>query len=328
MTEPSGSLTPRPIAQSSRQRTQTRRETARRSKAARHFLTLADFSPEELKTVVARAGVLKQMQLDGERHQPLVGRTLAMIFELSSTRTRVSFEAGMHQLGGHALSISPSDSHLGRGEPVEDTARVLSEMVDAVMIRTFEHANVERFAGAATVPVINGMTGRSHPCQLLADVQTFNEVRGDIAGATVAFIGDGHNMCNSFIEAARLFGFELRIATPDGHAPDHALPAPNVEVAGSPDDAVRGADLVVTDVWSSMGHEGEEADRLAAFDGYQVTPSLLDRAKPDVLFMHCLPAHRGEEISADMLDDPRSVAWMEAGNRLHSQKALLEFLLA
>ena len=278
--------------------------------------------------MVARAGVLKQMQLDGERHQPLVGRTLAMIFELSSTRTRVSFEAGMHQLGGHALSISPSDSHLGRGEPVEDTARVLSEMVDAVMIRTFEHANVERFAGAATVPVINGMTGRSHPCQLLADVQTFNEVRGDIAGATVAFIGDGHNMCNSFIEAAGLFGFELRIATPDGHAPGQALPAPNVEVAGSPDDAVRGADLVVTDVWSSMGHEGEEADRLAAFDGYQVTPSLLDRAKPDVLFMHCLPAHRGEEISADMLDDPRSVAWMEAGNRLHSQKALLEFLLA
>ena len=325
MTEPSGSLPPRPVAPSSRQRTQTRRETARRR---RHFLTLADFSPEELKTVVARAGVLKQMQLDGKRHEPLVGRTLAMIFELSSTRTRVSFEAGMHQLGGHALSISPSDSHLGRGEPVEDTARVLSEMVDAVMIRTFEHANVERFAGAATVPVINGMTGRSHPCQLLADVQTFNEVRGDIAGATVAFIGDGHNMCNSFIEAARLFGFELRIATPDGHAPDHALPAPNVEVAGSPDDAVRGADLVVTDVWSSMGHEGEEADRLAAFDGYQVTPSLLDRAKPDVLFMHCLPAHRGEEISADMLDDPRSVAWVEAGNRLHSQKALLEFLLA
>ena len=295
----------------------------------RHFLTLADFSPEELKTVVARAAALKEQWRSGERHQPLAGRTLAMVFELSSTRTRVSFEAGMHQLGGHALFLSPNDSHLGRGEPVEDTAKVLSEMVDAVMIRTFEHDTVERFAGAATVPVINGMTGRFHPCQLLADVQTFNEYRGDIAGATVAFIGDGHNMCNSFIEAAGLFGFELRIATPVGHAPDPCmLPAPHVEVVNSPAEAVRDVDLVVTDVWSSMGHEGEEADRQAAFDGYQVSPSLLDQARPDVLFMHCLPAHRGEEISADMLDDPRSVAWPEAGNRLHSQKALLEFLLA
>lgn len=301
----------------------------RRQASLRHFLTLSDFTPEELNAVVARAAALKEQCRRGERHQPLVGRTLAMVFELSSTRTRVSFEVGMHQLGGHALSLSPNDTHLGRGEPVEDTAKVLSEMVDAVMIRTFEHDTVERFADAATVPVINGMTGRFHPCQLLADVQTFNEYRGDIAGATVAFIGDGHNMCNSFIEAAGLFGFKLRIATPVDHAPDpRMLPAPNVEIVGSPAEAVRDADLVVTDVWSSMGHEGEEADRQASFDGYQVSPSLMDQAGPDALFMHCLPAHRGEEISADMLDDPRSVAWAEAGNRLHSQKALLEFLLA
>lgn len=295
----------------------------------RHFLTLADFSREELKTVIARGTALKEQWRTGERHRPLTGRTLAMIFELSSTRTRVSFEVGMHQLGGHALFISPDDSQLGRGEPVEDTAKVLSEMADAVMIRTFEHDKAARFAAAATVPVINGMTGRFHPCQLLADVQTFNEYRGDIAGATVAFIGDGHNMCNSYIHAAGIFGFQLRVATPAGHAPDQGvLPASNVDLVGSPAEAVSDADLVVTDVWSSMGHEGEEADRLAAFDGYQVSPCLLDQAKPDVLFMHCLPAHRGEEISADMLDDRRSVAWAEAGNRLHSQKALLEFLLA
>ena len=294
----------------------------------RHFLSLADFSPDELKAVVARARVLKDMWRGGQHYEPLKGRTLAMIFELSSTRTRVSFEVGMHQLGGHALFISPGDSQLGRGEPVEDTARVLSEMVDAVMIRTLHHDRVERFAAASAVPVINGMTGRFHPCQLLADMQTFAECRGDITGATVAFVGDGHNMCNSYIRAAGLFGFQLRIATPPGHAPDQGLvPAPNVEFVASAEQAVVGADLVVTDVWSSMGHEGEEADRRAAFDGYQVTPELLDQANPEVRFMHCLPAHRGEEISADLLDDPRSVAWVEAGNRLHSQKALLEFLL-
>ena len=296
--------------------------------ATRHFLTLPDFSSNELKRVVARAAVLKEMSRLGQHYEPLKGRTLAMIFELSSTRTRVSFEVGMHQFGGHALFMSPNDSQLGRGEPVEDTARVLSQMVDAVMIRTLHHHKVERFAAASSIPVINGMTGRFHPCQLLADMQTFVEYRGDIAGATVAFVGDGHNMCNSYIRAAGLFGFDLRVATPGHHTPDQGiLPAPNVEVVESPNEAVAGADLVVTDVWSSMGHEGEEADRRAAFDGYQVSPALLDNAKPDALFMHCLPAHRGEEISADMLDDPRSVAWVEAGNRLHSQKALLEFLL-
>ena len=299
-----------------------------RHPAPKHFLTLSDFTADELNRVVGRGVVLKEMWHQGQRYEPLQGQTLAMIFELSSTRTRVSFEAGMHQLGGHALSISPNDSHLGRGEPVADTARVLSEMVDAVMIRTFHHDTVERFAGAASIPVINGMTGRFHPCQLLADMQTLVEYRGEISGATVAFVGDGHNMCNSYIRAAGLFDFELRVATPNGHEPDlEILPAPNVELVDSPAQAVDGADLVVTDVWSSMGHEGEEADRRAAFDGYQVSPALLDKAKPDALFMHCLPAHRGEEISDDMLDDPRSVAWVEAGNRLHSQKALLEFLL-
>jgi len=303
-------------------------QRARVGREPRHFLTLSDFTAEELAAVVARGADLKEMWRQGRRYEPLRNRTLAMIFELSSTRTRVSFEVGMHQLGGHALFLSPSDSHLGRGEPVEDTAKVLSEMVDAVMIRTFEHDMVERFAAASSVPVINGMTSRFHPCQLLADVQTYIEYRGEIAGATVAFVGDGHNMCNSYIRAAGLFGFTLRIATPKGHEPDQAfLPARNVEVVDSPSQAVTDADLVVTDVWSSMGHEGEEADRRAAFDGYQVTPALLDQAGPDALFMHCLPAHRGEEVSADLLDDPRSVAWVEAGNRLHAQKALLEFLL-
>ena len=297
--------------------------------AARHFLTLTDFSSEELKGVVARAAELKNLWCKGVRYEPLKRRTLAMIFELRSTRTRVAFETGMHQLGGHALVIGPADSQLGRGEPAEDTARVLSEMVDAVVIRTLEHSQVERFAAACAVPVVNGMTNRFHPCQLLADMQTFNELRDDVAGASVAFVGDGYNMCHSYIRAAPLFGFHLRVATPRDHAPDPALAlaSKHVEFVDSALTAVAGADLVVTDVWSSMGHEGEETDRCAAFADYQITPALLDRAGKDVLFMHCLPAHRGEEISADLLDDPRCVAWREAGNRLHSQKALLEFLL-
>ena len=295
----------------------------------RHFLTLADCSPEELAALVQRAAELKAMHCRGERYQPLAGKTLAMIFDLASTRTRVAFEVGMHQLGGHALFVSQEGSQLGRGEPVEDAARVLSEMVDAVMIRTLDHEQVERFAAAASVPVVNGMTSRAHPCQLLADVQTFQELRGSIKGANVAFVGDGYNMCHSYIAAAALFGFRLKVATPAVHAPDQALIAAsnNVELAASPAEAVAGADLVVTDVWASMGHDAERSERLKAFAGYQVTPQLLDLASTDVLFMHCLPAHRGEEVSADLLDDPRSVAWREAGNRLHSQKALLEFLL-
>ena len=295
----------------------------------RHFLTLADCSPEELAALVARAAELKAMHRRGLRYQPLAGKTLAMVFDLASTRTRVAFEVGMHQLGGHALFVSPQGSQLGRGEPVEDTARVLSEMVDAVMIRTLDHDKVERFAAAATVPVVNGMTSRCHPCQLLADVQTFEECRGPIAGTTVAFVGDGYNMCHSYIRAAGLFGFHLRVATPAAHAPNRALldASNNVELAATPAAAVADADVVVTDVWASMGHDSQRSTRLEAFEGYQVTPQLLDLASRDVLFMHCLPAHRGEEVSAELLDDPRCVAWREAGNRLHSQKALLEFLL-
>ena len=294
-----------------------------------HFLTLTDFSPETLARLVTRGAELKGMLARGERHQPLLGKTLAMIFQLNSTRTRVAFEVGMHQLGGHALFLSPNDTQLGRGEPVEDTAKVLSEMVDIVMIRTLSHDDVERFAGASSIPVINGMTGRYHPCQLLADVQTFQEFRGPIEGATVAFIGDGYNMCNSYIKAAAQFGFQLRIATPPTHRPDATLleSTNNATWMESPRDAVDGVDLVVTDVWSSMGHEDEVASRRADFDGYQVNQALLDGASKDALFMHCLPAHRGEEISDDLFEDPRSVAWVEAGNRLHSQKALLEFLL-
>ena len=297
--------------------------------SVRHFITLADLAPDECKRIVERGTVLKELQRAGTRYLPFVGKTLAMIFALKSTRTRVAFEAGMSQLGGHALFIGPNDSQLGRGEPIEDTARVLAEMVDAVMIRTLDHGDVERFAAASAVPVINGMTSISHPCQLLADMQTFNECRGDIAGAEVAFVGDGYNMCNSYIEAADLFGFNLKVATPPCHRPAAArLSGTNsVQLVDSARDAVAGADLVVTDVWSSMGHEGQERDRLKAFAGYQVTRELLDHASADVLFMHCLPAHRGEEISHDLLDDARSVAWAEAGNRLHSQKALLEYLL-
>ena len=297
--------------------------------AVRHFLSLKDFAPEELKRLVERAAVLKSMQHRGEVYQPLIGKTLAMIFQLNSTRTRVAFETGMHQLGGHAIFLSPNDSQMGRGEPVEDMARVLSEMVDIVMIRTLEHRDVERFAAAASVPVINAMTNRFHPCQLLADVMTFEEVRGPIEGKTVAFIGDGYNMCHSYINAAACFDFHLRVAAPEGHRPDPELlgSSNRVELVDDPREAVAAADLVITDVWSSMGHEGQEQDRRSAFAGYQVTPELLDRAASEVVFMHCLPAHRGEEISADLLDDPRSVAWREAGNRLHSQKALLEFLL-
>lgn len=297
--------------------------------AKRDFISLLDFSPDELAALIARAAELKDMQRQGRLHQPLRGRTLAMIFQQHSTRTRVGFEAGMAQLGGHPIVLTPEASQLGRGEPVEDTARVLSAMVDAVVIRTGSHDDVCRFARFATVPVINAMTARLHPCQLLADVLTFEELRGPIAGRTVAFIGDGYNMCNSYINAARQWGFRLKIACPEGYRPDPAMlagcnQATLVETAR---EAAEGADLVVTDVWSSMGHEEETARRRAAFAAFQVDEALLDHAARDVLLMHCLPAHRGEEVNHTVLDDPRSVVWQEAGNRLHTQKALLEFLL-
>lgn len=296
----------------------------------RHFLTLLDFSSDELNWLIQRAIELKRIQRSGELYQPLKGRVLGMIFEKASTRTRVSFEAGMAQLGGHAIFLSPRDTQLGRGEPIEDSARVLSRMVDAVMIRTFEHDNVELFARYSSVPVINALTNDFHPCQLLADIQTFVEHRGSIAGKTVTWIGDGYNMCQSYIHAAMQFGFTLNIAVPEGFEPKAELLAQagsQVRLMRDPQEAVRGAHLVTTDVWASMGQEDESEERMHHFDGFQVTPELLNLAAPDVLFMHCLPAHRGEEVSDTLLDDPRSVVWDEAENRLHAQKALLEFLL-
>lgn len=296
----------------------------------RHFLTLLDLSPEELDWIIHRAIELKKIQRAGEIHEPLKNKVLGMIFEKSSTRTRVSFEAGMAQLGGSAIFLSPRDTQLGRGEPIEDSARVLSRMVDVVMIRTFDHETVERFAAFSQVPVINALTDDFHPCQLLADVQAYVEHRGSIKGKTVAWIGDGNNMCHSYINAARQFGFTLNVACPEGFEPAEHLVNENadrVNVMRDPKDAVKNADLVVTDVWASMGQEDEQDDRLAKFQDYQVSPALLDLANDDVVFMHCLPAHRGEEVSEDLLDDKRSVVWDEAENRLHAQKALLEFLL-
>lgn len=298
--------------------------------SVRHFLTLLDFSRDELQQVLDRAIVLKQMHRDGVVYEPMKNKVLGMIFEKSSTRTRVSFEAGMAQFGGSAIFLSPRDTQLGRGEPVEDSARVISRMVDAVMIRTFAHDIIERFAEYSRVPVINALTDDHHPCQLLADLQTFIEHRGALQGKTFAWIGDGNNMCNSYIHAAHQFDFQLKIACPYGFEPDPELLekfARNVELVKTADDAARDAHLIATDVWTSMGQESEQSVRKRRFSMYQINPRLMDMAAPDAVFMHCLPAHRGEEISEDMLDDPRSVVWDEAENRLHAQKALLEFLV-
>jgi len=300
------------------------------TRAPRHFLTLPDLSPSEAQSLLRRAIELKRMRAAGEPYAPLRDRTLAMVFEKASTRTRVSFEAGMVQLGGHALFLSPRDTQLGRGEPLEDSARVLSRMVDAIMIRTFDHEIIERFAAYSRVPVINGLTDRFHPCQLLADMQTYVEHRGSIQGRRVAFIGDGNNMCNSYINAARVFDFELAIGCPEGFEPDGealAEAGARCSVMRDPLQAATGADLVVTDVWASMGQESEQAERHALFGNYQVDARIMARAQPDALFMHCLPAHRGEEVAAEVIDGPQSVVWDEAENRLHAQKALLELLL-
>lgn len=298
--------------------------------SVRHFLTLLDFSRDELQGVLDRAIVLKKMHYDGVIYEPLKNKVLGMIFEKSSTRTRVSFEAGMAQFGGSAIFLSPRDTQLGRGEPVEDAARVISRMVDAVMIRTFGHDIIERFAEYSRVPVINALTDQHHPCQLLADLQTFIEHRGALAGKTFAWIGDGNNMCNSYIHAAHIFDFQLKIACPYGFEPDPDLLekyARNVELVKTAEDAAAGAHSIATDVWTSMGQESEQSIRKRRFSMYQINPRLMDMAASDALFMHCLPAHRGEEISEDMLDDARSVVWDEAENRLHAQKALLEFLV-
>ena len=296
----------------------------------RHFLTLRDLSPAELDSVINRATELKRILRDGEVYEPLKNRVMSMIFEKSSTRTRVSFEAGMAQFGGHAMFLSPRDTQLGRGEPISDSARVISSMVDVVMIRTHGHDIVEEFAANSSAPVINALTNEYHPCQLLADMQTYREHRGSIQGKTVTWVGDGNNMCNSYINAARQYNFELVIASPAGYDPDSTLMQKNAnrtQIIRNPKDAVKGTDLIVTDVWASMGQEEEQKERAAVFKDYQVSPELMSYANTDALFMHCLPAHRGEEVSEDMMDHNSAVVWDEAENRLHAQKALLEFLL-
>ena len=296
----------------------------------RHFLSLLDCTPKELRWLLQRAIELKTWHRDGRLHEPLKNKVLAMVFEKSSTRTRVSFEAGMAQLGGHAMFLSPTDTQFGRGEPIEDSARVLSRMVDIIMIRTFEHEKIERFAEFSRAPVINALTDKYHPCQLLADMQTWFEHRGDIKGATVTFIGDGNNMCHSYINAAQQFDFTLHVAAPAGYQPDADIVASagkHVKLFDDPMAAAKDSNLVVTDVWASMGQEEEQREREKIFANYQVNSELMACADKDALFMHCLPAHRGEEVTADVIDGPQSVVWDEAENRLHAQKALLEFLL-
>jgi ornithine carbamoyltransferase len=297
----------------------------------KHFLQLQDLSRHELDYLLGRARQLKARQRSGVLYQPLRGRTLAMIFEKSSTRTRVSFEAGMAQLGGSAVFLSNRDTQLGRGERIEDVAEVISRMVDLVMIRTFEQAIVERFAAHSRVPVINGLTDDYHPCQVLADVFTYVEQRGSLRGRTVAWIGDSNNMCNTWLQAARLFDFKLHVATPPAYELDpgraDGAARPHVECFDDPRNAVRGADLVTTDVWTSMGFEDEAEERKREFANYRVDSDMMRLARPDALFMHCLPAHRGEEVEAAVLDGAQSVVWEEAENRLHTQKALMEYLL-
>lgn len=300
------------------------------TKQPRHFLTLLDLNLKELNWVIQRAIELKAIRNQGDTYEPFKNRVLGMIFSKSSTRTRVSFEAGMAQLGGHAIFLSPRDTQLGRGEPIDDSAKVISSMVDIVMIRTDEHSIVEDFAANSQVPVINALTDDYHPCQLLADMQTFVEHRGSIQGKTVAWVGDGNNVCHSFINAARQFDFQLHIACPEGFDPSPELVAANqdrITISRKPEEVVKGAHLVVTDTWASMGQEEEKQEREQAFAGYQVNEAMLDLAADDVLFMHCLPAYRGMEISENLFADPRSVVFEEAENRLHAQKALMEFLL-
>ena len=295
----------------------------------RDFLALTDFTPAELEGVLSLALAMKS---GTDRRQPLVGKTLAMIFGKSSTRTRVSFEVGTRQLGGHALFLSARELQLGRGEPIRDTARVLSRYVDGIMIRTYAHAEVAEFARYASVPVINGLTDRGHPCQILADLLTMREALGGWAGKVVAWIGDGNNMANSWLAAAGLLGFELRVACPEGYEPDHAIyewaaARTRVLVTELPEEAVAGAHVINTDVWTSMGDEGEREARRLAFTGYAVDDKLMAQARPDAIFLHCLPAHRGEEVTETVLEGPRSRVFDQAENRLHAQKALMATLM-
>ena len=297
---------------------------------ARHFLSLKDLTSSELETLILRARELKTMTREGKIYEPLKNGTLAMIFEKSSTRTRVSFEVAATQFGGNALFIAPADSQIGRGEPLSDTARVLSSMCDAIVMRTHAHERVEELARYSTVPVINGLSERFHPCQMLADILTYIEHRGSIQGITAAWIGDGNNVCHSWINAAERFGFTLHISTPKGYEADELLLSQHsdyVKVFESPQDAVSSADIVVTDTWASMGQESEKEQRLKVFRQYSVTESLMQQADDQAVFMHCLPAYRGLEVCAEVIDGPQSVVWDQAENRLHAQKALLEFLL-
>ncbi|WP_153100953.1 ornithine carbamoyltransferase [Paraburkholderia hayleyella] len=301
------------------------------TKKIRHYLRFKDFSLDDYEYVLERAGILKRKFKNYETYHPLHDRTLAMIFEKNSTRTRLSFEAGIFQLGGHAVFMSTRDTQLGRGEPIEDAAQVISRMVDIIMIRTFGQDIIQRFAENSRVPVINGLTNEFHPCQVLADIFTYVEQRGPIRGKTVTWIGDANNMLYTWIEAAEILGFTLHLSTPAGYALDPARltpqSAPFYREFADPHEACVGADLVTTDVWTSMGYEAENEARKQAFANWCVDAPMMARANPDALFMHCLPAHRGEEVSAEVIDGPQSVVWDEAENRLHVQKALMEFLL-
>ena len=297
----------------------------------KHYLQFSDLDASEYAYLFERAALIKKKFKAYDKHQTLTDRTLAMIFEKASTRTRVSFEAGMYQLGGSVVHLTTGDSQLGRAEPIEDSARVISRMVDLVMIRTYEQTKIERFAEHSRVPVINGLTNEFHPCQILADIFTFIEHRGSIAGKTVAWVGDGNNMANTWLQAAELLGFTIHLSTPSGYEVDQAVAGvrsrESYKVFKDPMQACAGADLVTTDVWTSMGFEAENEARKKAFADWCVDTEMMRVAKPEALFMHCLPAHRGEEVEAEVIDGPQSVVWDEAENRLHVQKALMEYLL-
>jgi ornithine carbamoyltransferase len=299
--------------------------------AVRHYLQFRDFAREEYEYLFERTRWIKDMFKRYVPYQPLRDRTLAMVFEKHSTRTRVSFEAGMHQLGGTVITLMTRDTQMGRGEPIEDVARVISRMVDIVMIRTFEQAIIERFSEHSRVPVVNGLTNEYHPCQILGDIYTYLEQRGSISGRTVAWIGDSNNVCNTWLQAAEVFEFNVHVSTPPGYEvePERAglYGTDHYEEFEDPMQAAKGADLITTDVWTSMGDEAEDAKRKRDFEAWRVDKQMMRAAKKDALFMHCLPAHRGEEVAADVIDGPQSAVWDEAENRLHTQKALMEYLL-
>ena len=297
----------------------------------RHYLQFSDLDAGEYAYLFQRAALIKRKFKAYEKHHTLADRTLAMIFEKASTRTRVSFEAGMYQMGGSVVHLTTGDSHLGRAEPIDDTAQVISRMVDLVMIRTFEQTKIELFAQHSRVPVINGLTNEFHPCQILADIFTYIEHRGAITGKTVAWVGDGNNMANTWLQASEILGFTVHLSTPGGYEVDQSVAgirsSESYKVFKDPMQACAGADLVTTDVWTSMGFEAENEARKKAFADWRVDAEMMRAAKADALFMHCLPAHRGEEVDADVIDGPQSVVWDEAENRMHAQKALMEYLL-